>query len=211
VGSHASSSGLRRRWRAVQGHEVAQVAEVCACVGGAIDAVGRPRWRPIAWAISGRERPRRRPRARPSRRGGLDGQAARRAASERCTAGQRLVPSPTYPATPCWRRCRRGWPRTVVAVAMDRWGKRSTDERTPMPSGQSEQGGGRPAPGGVGPDFGTGHEPVVLGSHPTGCQPEDARGEHEGRSESARLRPWPPRPDVGARRGGEVAGERHSC
>ena len=97
----------------------------------------------------------------------------------------------------------------VVAVAVDRRGEaqhRRADARARQ--GQRKQGGGRSAPGGVGPNLGTGHEPVVLGGHPTGRHPEHARGEHEGPVGVGQGRAHGLHgPPVGGRGGGEVAAE----
>ena len=63
----------------------------------------------------------------------------------------------------------------VVAVAVHRRCE-AQDRRADAdaPQRQGEQGGGRPASGGVGPNLGTGDEPVVLGGHPPGRQAEHA-------------------------------------
>jgi len=98
-------------------------------------------------------------RVHDERRGGLDGQAGQAAASERCTAGQRWCRHPRIRHA-CWRASRRGWPRTRSPSPWTVGGSAAPTSGRLCPQGQSEQGGGRPGPR-VGPDFGTGHEPVV--------------------------------------------------
>ncbi len=66
------------------------------------------------------------------------------------------------------------------------------------------------APGGAGPNGGAGHEPVVLGRHPTRCQPQHARGEDQrsigiGQGRAHGLYG----PPVGRRGSGEVAAPGH--
>ena len=99
----------------------------------------------------------------------------------------------------------------MVAVAVDCRGKtqhRRADAYAPQ--GQREQGGGRPEPGGAGPDFGTGYEPIVFLGHATGGQPEDARGEHQGPVGAGQGRAHGLHgPPVGGRGGGEVTAKGH--
>ena len=99
----------------------------------------------------------------------------------------------------------------VVAVAMHR--RREAQDRradADAPQRQGEQGGGRPEPGGVGPNLGARDEPVVLCGRPAGGQADHARGENEGplgiRQGGAHGLHGPP---VGGSGGGEVAAERH--
>ncbi len=104
-------------------------------------------------------------------------------------------------------------------VAMNPWspspwtvgGKRSTDERTPMPrSDRVSSAVAARRPAGLARISALGHEPVVLGGHPTGGQPEHARGEHEGPVGAGQGRAHGlDGPPVGRRGGGEVAAEGH--
>ena len=72
------------------------------------------------------------------------------------------------------------------------------------------QRGGRPAPGGIGPNLGAGHQSVVLGGHATDGQPECARGQHEGPVGIGQGRAHGLHgPSIGGRGGGEVPTEGH--
>lgn len=136
--------------------------------------------------------------------------ASRRAASDRRTAGQRFVPSPHIAGhVSLAGDADEGGREPVVALAMNRRSE-THDRRADADASQrqGEQGSGRPAPGGVGPDLGTRDEPVVLAGHAAGRQADHARGEHEvpigtcqGATHSLHVAA------VGGAGGGEVAGE----
>jgi hypothetical protein len=135
----------------------------------------------------------------------------RRAASERCTAGQRLAPSARYPATPRSRAnptiaATNPWSPSPWTVG----GKRNRRADPRAAQGQGEQGRGGPASGGVGPNLGTRYEPVVLGSHPPGLEPEDSRRKHKGPVGVSQSRAHGLyRPSVGRCGGGEVSAKGH--
>ena len=202
------------RGGAVQGDEVAQVAEMLDGVGGATptpwerrDAGPSPR------RSRGTGRPRRRPRGGPSRRERTRRPGApggRRRSGAPPASG--WLPSPTYPDTPLWRAM-------PTKVATNPWspspwtvgGKRSTDERTPTPRKDSvSRAVAARSPAGLARISAPGTSPSSSVATRPGRQPEHARGQHQGPVGVGQGRPHGLHgPTVGGRRGGEVAAEGH--